>query len=95
MRLRSDTDLHSRRPLQKANTTTIDLWFFSLAVLTFGLSVNQTTLIKFRSDKLTTIAVLARPAWQALAEVSTNQVAAGPGVDAGAVRTLVGILGQR
>lgn len=64
---------------------------FSLALALYldFLPIKQHHSTQFRSGKLTAIAVLASPAWPALAEVSTNQVAAGPGVDAGAVSTLV------
>lgn len=41
--------------------------------------------------RLTDVTVLARPAREALAEVSSNQISAGVGVDAGAVGALVGI----
>lgn len=79
------------------NTKTINVLCFALCVCTFRLSSNQQNNIDQQSSVqtdqllLTTIAVLACPARQAFAEVSTNQVAAGLGVDAGAVRTLVRI----
>lgn len=56
-----------------------------------GLSSSQQSSIQSKQPSLTVVAVLARPAWQAFAEVSTNQVAADPGVDAGTVGALVGI----
>lgn len=43
------------------------------------------------SLQLTDVAVLPRPTWDALAEVSTNQVAAGVGIDTRLAVAFVGI----
>ena len=51
--------------------------------------------LQLTAFKLTVVAVLPRPTRHALAEVSTNQVAARVGIDTGLAIAFVGIWGGR